>query len=452
MTLPHGYDSSFEFDMALQAPVFYMMQRGIRIDLDKRRELAGEYRAKWADLQEKLDYIAGGSLNVNSPKQMKEFLYDELRLPVRRTGGRPTVNEDALRALAALCKKEMKARKTDSARMRWTRGFITVMLTLKIRALRKRLSSYLDAKVDSDGRMRTTLSVGGTETGRFSSSKTLWGTGCNLQTIPRELRIMFIPDEGFELAEFDLNRGESWVYSHLSGDPEMMRIHTQRGDFHAETACAISSLFGRHINSEEWKDFYDEDPEKGYRLRFLGKKCNHAFAYRMGAYRAAEVVNESADDTGITVVVAQTKQMQQLWLQKYFMIPQWWASIEKELNRSRTLTTPFGRTRQFFERWGDSLFKEATAYVPQSTSVDYLNAGMLRVFHNGVKQNRWGLELLHQNHDSILVQYRHTHRDEVMPFVIREIEREFEINGRALTIPVEAQYGSSWGSLTEWKG
>jgi DNA polymerase I-like protein with 3'-5' exonuclease and polymerase domains len=445
------FKNPYEFDMALLEPVWYMMRRGVKIDKKKKLEFSGEYKSRWDKFQKDLNYVAGYELNVNSSKQVKQFLYDDVGLPMRRAGGKPSANEDSLRSLMAIAHDKMESLSQENAKMRWMRGYLGIRLILKIRGLRKRLSSYVDVDIDPDGRMRTTLSVGGTETFRFSSSKTLWDTGCNLQTIPRELRSMFIADDGYEMAEFDLNRGESWVYAHLSGDPEMMRIHQTGGDFHAETACAISSLFGERVSMDEWEEFYSKDPEKGYKLRFLGKKSNHAFAYRMGPHRAAETVNESADDTGITITVGEGKKMREFWLKKYLMIPTWWSNIENELREARTLESPLGRKWTFFDRWGDSLFKEATARVPQSTSVDYLNRGMLKVYDEMVIPCRYGTELLHQNHDSILVQYRGEHRDAVMREIMDLMEFEFNVNGHDITIPVEPQYGPNWQDLTEWK-
>lgn len=446
----------YEFDLALLDPVFYMMRTGIRIDEEKRREFSGQYKNQWVELQIKLNGVVGHELNVNSWKQVGKWLYVELGLPPRKKKGRYKTDEDTLRGLLAICDEKMATLKTEGAKMRWMRGYLGIWHILKIRALRKRISSYIDIEIDDDGRMRCTITVGGTEIGRFTSSKTAWGTGCNMQTIPRELRGMFIADDGYEMCEFDLNRGESWVYAHLSNDPLMLDIHNNGWDFHVITACAIAGAFGEKISkqirtTEEWNEYWGDDVQKAYKLRYLGKKANHAFSYRMGAFRAAETVNKEADDTGITVTVGQAKKMRQLWLSQYIGIPAWWASIENELREARTLTTPYGRKRTFFARWGDELFKEATASVPEYTSVDYLNLGMLDVFNKLVVPKKYGLQLLHQNHDSILVQYREGERNRVIPDVIELMTRSVKINGHDVTIPIEAEYGRSWGELTTWR-
>lgn len=441
------YETPFDFDMALQEPVFYMMNTGLLVDLEQKNEFSEEYTDKWKESQVKLDGVVGHPLNVNSvsPRGGKvgEWLYGQLGLPERRFDNKITTREAALRSLLAYCEQRLREVKTESARQKYLRGYISLMLILKIRAIRKRLSSYINVQVDNDLRMRSTISVGGTETGRFSHSKTLWGTGCNLATVPRELRSMFIASEGKELAEFDLNRGESWVYAHLSEDPELMRIHQSGGDFHTETAVAIASAFGEYIRDwGEWKAKVGED--KAYKMRFCGKKVNHASAYREGAFKGAEEFNKEAEDTGITCTVGQFKKALALWHRKYIRMQTWWDLIEIQLDKDRTLETPYGRNRIFYGHWGDELFKEATAYVPQSTSVDYLNRGMLEVWERLVKPGFHGLMLCHQQHDSIVVEYDEGTRDEVVPAVIECIESTVDINGYDVKIPVEVKYGPRW--------
>lgn len=453
----------FQFDMQLQAPVFYMMRRGIRVNQALRSQLSETYQEDWDKAQVSLNYLAGRPINVSSPGHiLGKYLYNELGCPVRRKDKSITCDEDALRASMAFVSDKMTKLKQPDAKDRWLRALLSIKLILKIRETRKLKQSYLDVELDHDGRARCTISVGGTETMRFAHSKTLWDTGLNLATVPHKLRTIFIPDDGYELAEFDLNRGESWVYTYLSLDPELLRIHTSGGDFHSETAAAIQSAFGgKGLSADEIKRLAKAGDQFGYKIRYLGKKVNHASAYRMGPFRAAEVVNEEVDDTGITVVPAQMKKAQALWKAKYFGIQGWWDGIDKQLEESRTLTTPYGRQRQFFGFMDDHLKKSATAQVPQSTSVDYLNRGMLRVYKELVEPRVLGIELLHQNHDSILVQYPVRFRDEVHPEITDRLMLEsVRINNHDVTIPVEGMFGQNWGDynkdknpdgLQEWK-
>src|SRR5207249_1011171 len=54
-------------------------------------------------------------------------------------------------------------------------------------------------------------------------------------------------------------------------------------------------------------------------------------------------------------------------------------NIKRQIDQTRTLTTPFGRRRQFFGRWGDDLYRAALSFVPQSCIADWLNIGILRL-------------------------------------------------------------------------
>ena len=114
------------------------------------------------------------------------------------------------------------------------------------------------------------------------------------------------------------------------------------------------------------------------------------------------------------------------------------------MERTKTMVTPYNRIHQFHDFWGEELFKSATAYVPQSTSVDYLNRGFLRVYHKFVKPGAWGLDILAQSHDSILVQFNEDAIDEAIPEIAATIESKLVINDIEFTIPVEAKYGTSW--------
>ena len=460
MTVPK-FSNPFQFDSLMLEPVHEMMATGILLDQKEKRKLQTYALIQWKEDQATLDTIVGGPLNVNSPKEVPWFLYTHLGMPVRKKKKKVTTDEKALRATMAHCQNKIEVLANESAKFRWKQGYLACKYILKVREKRKEISSYLglgikagvlDGEVpfeDPDGRIRGKISVGGTETGRFSHSKTSWGTGINLATVPRDLRSMFIAEDGYELAEFDLERGESWVYAHLSEDPELLRIHTEGLDFHAETAATTSSVFGDPV-SVDW--IVKNKDDKAYKLRFTNKKINHATAYRMGAQTGADSVNAEAEHTGVTITLSQFKEAQRLWHDKYFMIKsRWWPEIERQLSNTRSLTTPYGRIHEFHSAWGEELFKTATAYVPQSTSVDYINRGFLKVYHQYEKPGAWGLKVLAQTHDGLLVKYKEGNRNDVIPHVIDALTSELTIKGRTFSIPVEANYGNSWGQLSPFK-
>lgn len=151
--------------------VFRAMLRGVRIDQKRRQEVSNELMVAIAEREVLIHQIAGFPLNVGSPKQMKEFFYDDLGLPVikNRKTKQPTCNADALGQLAS--KFPLIKPLTD--------------LIEEKRSLGVFLSTFCLMPLDTDSRMRCSYNVAGTETFRLSSSENAFGSGGNLQNIPK---------------------------------------------------------------------------------------------------------------------------------------------------------------------------------------------------------------------------------------------------------------------------
>ena len=166
-----GQTGPYEFQMAQFMPVLRMMLRGVNVNVVRKEELTIELMDAIAERQAWLEEVVGHPLNPKSPKQMKEFFYDEVGLPtqkVRKTG-KPTTNHEALETLA---KKEPLIKP------------ITDCIS-DLRSLGVFLSTFIKAPLGEDGRLRSSYNIAGTETFRWSSSKDAFGTGLNLQNISK---------------------------------------------------------------------------------------------------------------------------------------------------------------------------------------------------------------------------------------------------------------------------
>ena len=147
------------------------MLKGMRINQKARSGVAGKLMQAIAEYDALITELVGFPLNVGSPKQMSTFFYEDLKLPIQvdRKTKRPTCNA---KALAALASKEPIIKPF-------------VELVDKRRSLGVFLSTFCLMPLDSDGRMRCSFNVCGTETFRFSSSENAFGSGGNLQNVPR---------------------------------------------------------------------------------------------------------------------------------------------------------------------------------------------------------------------------------------------------------------------------
>ena len=380
-------------------PVVIDMQlKGVKINVELMKKASVELTEETLSLQKRLNEVVGHELNVSSPKQMKAFLFEELKLPpkINRKTKNLSANEEVLKELA---------QKNPSP---------IFDLILKIRENQKLVSTYLKAEVE-DGRIRCSYNIAGTESGRFSSSKSIWGSGTNLQNVPEGIaRKIFIPNEGNIFVSFDLSQAEARVVAYLADCKVLIELFEKGGDIHSENA---NRLFGQ-VNKE---------------LRFTAKTLIHAANYGIGPISFGKIANISTSEA---------RKALSLFFELYPEIRRWHSFIKDEIKRTRSLTTPLGRRRMFFGFYGDQLFRDAFSYIPQSTVADILNQGLKKTFESGYS-------VCLQCHDSFLVQ--------VLPIQVTETIREIKelmnipifINRRWCRIPVSIKVGLNWNDLKE---
>ncbi len=261
-----------------------------------------------------------------------------------------------------------------------------------------------------------------------------------------KVRSMIIAAPGNVLIQYDLKQAESWVVAHLANE-EKMKHALKYDDIHMVTACEAFYPFYKK-KREEITDEY----------RYPAKQFNHATSYRMGAQRAMELINKQSPETGITISLADAKILHELWM-SFYNLSVWWSDIERELDKTRTLVTPYGRIRTFFDPWGQELFKKATAHVPQSTVSDHnkgaihpklkVLGGLREVHHRYVAKGV--CSIINEGHDSIVIECPLSSKDALVPEVKSLMERPLLINDEEFTIPVEVEVGERWGELEKVK-
>jgi uracil-DNA glycosylase family 4 len=177
---------TFKYQMSIVPVAKHLQESGLLIDEERIKFLRDAVQDR-LDKQTSFIYaIAKKPILLSSPKQVTEFLYKNLELPTRTNqDGNTTTSEDALVSLIQYCQKEMETKKTEEARQRWFFKLSALKLLLMVRGDEKLISSYLNVKTSPDGRVRSSYKISGTETGRWSCSNYIDGTGLNAQTLPR---------------------------------------------------------------------------------------------------------------------------------------------------------------------------------------------------------------------------------------------------------------------------
>lgn len=236
----------FTFQQSLFFPVLRMMNRGIRIDTSQKAALRDALIKAQFERQERLDYLAGHPLNPKSPAQLSKFFYNDLGIPGVKNlaGGSLTTNSPAM-ALIAERQPILKP---------------LCQLIVELRSISVFLSTFIDARLDSDGRMRCSFNIAGTETYRFSSSENAFGSGMNLQNIPVKekqkikggadyialpnIRKLFIPDPGHTFFDIDLDRADLQVVIWEADDADMKKALRNGLDMHCVNACDVFAIKG----------------------------------------------------------------------------------------------------------------------------------------------------------------------------------------------------------------
>jgi len=387
----YSLEAPHEFQQSMFWPVLQTMIRGVRVDKKARSDMAMELLDELNKREVYFHTVLGHPLNPRSPKQMQELFYADLKLPVqiKRGTGKPTLDDNALDKLAT---KEPLVRPLIKA-------------IREYRSLGVFLSTFVQAPLDHDARMRCSYNICGTETYRLSSSENAFGSGTNLQNIPKgskakepeelslpNIRKIFIPDVGYTFFDMDLDRADLQVVVWEADDADLKAALRMGVDMHCMNAMDIYSLKG--IPVDELIETHPNYPERrgqiGETKRQAAKTGVHAVDYFCQARTLAIAL-------GCTVKEAQA--FIDRWYAAHPGILSWHKRTEAQLHKFRFVENKYGYRRYYFDRVED-LLPEALAWQPQSTVAITIN----KIWHN-IYHNLPEVQILLQVHDSLAGQF-----------------------------------------------
>jgi len=395
--------------------------RGVLVNTERRKLEDERYEKELESDLKLLQEDFGREINPDSPKQVAEFLYETLNLPVQRhpKTGKPTTDKEAIESLGRKYPQfETKLNKLTS-----------------FRSKRLILSTFLRSKLSPEGRMLTSYNATGTVTGRISSSQTLDGEGGNLQNQPRgKFRQIYIAPEGKVLIKMDLSQAESRAVAWL-----------------AKIETLIDSFSNKDFDVHKWNAslIYGVEIDKVTKdQRQQAKHCLHSANYG-GSPRTA------VKHAKISYQIA--KHALERYKSSLPRLQEWWKEIEEELYMTRKLRHPLGRLRVFFDRLNDTTLRSAIAFKPQGLVGDLIN----RVITNlELKLTRDFEEVLPdgcfpilQVHDEIVIEAWEDPQTikTCLNIMRRNAEIEIEIEGveKPLVIPCELKIGKDWFNMEE---
>lgn len=434
--------------------------RGIRRDPVALELLRTKYETQRTYLEEELQTridaegldlrVTGpkGAKLYNTPKKVAQLVFMGLGCPIRKD-----TTDDSL---SGLIRNHLQKPKDEQKRK-------ILEAIVELRKIGKTIGTYINARTCPDGRLRTNVRIA-VETGRTSTNTlkppvTTQPYGMAFQTITKhgdiggDLRSQFVPDLGFKFLEPDQSQAESRVIAILSNDQNQVKLFKFGIDIHRLTA---SWIFERSVPA--LNEFYQEGEEsRCYELakkindslkltisaieRQLGKTFRHAGEGGMEKHRASELTNLSEWRAG---------KLLKLFHDNSPCIKEvYYKEIQKCLERDRKLTNPFGRVRQFLNKWGDEMLKEAYRQIPQSTVSDHTKFSMLRI-----ERRMPEIELLEESHDSFLCQVLDDEQTiaKASEIIRQELETPIDfakcsLPRGLLKIPCEIKSGYNWEKM-----
>ena len=398
-----------EVEMPLVPVLARMEMNGARIDEASLAETSKVFTERMETIERDIREVAGQELNISSPRQIGELLFDQLKIdskPKKTKTGQYVTDEATLLALKS--------------------KHPVVEKILDYRGYKKLLSTYIDALPQlvnpRTGHIHTSYNQAVTATGRLSSSNP------NLQNIPirdengKEVRKAFIPDEGELFFSADYSQIELRLMAHLSQDKNMVEDFNSGHDIHQATAAKIFKVPIEEVTST---------------MRRKAKTANFGIIYGISAFGLAERMEVSRGEA---------RQLIDDYFSTYPGVKEY---MDKSIEKARQLgytQTLLGRRCQLPDINSRNAVvrgyaeRNAINAPIQGTAADIIKVAMIRI-DKRMREEGLRSKMILQVHDELNFSVVPEEKEQLQALVINEMQ-----NAIKLSVPLFADCG--WG--TNW--
>jgi len=406
--------SSLMTDMEMPlVPVLVTMQRhGIKLDSAALREMSEDLREQMFTTEEELYKSIGHTVNINSPQQLSDLLFNEIGLPKT--------------------KRTKTGYSTDANSLEGLKGLHPVVdQILDYRQVSKLKSTYVDALPDmvnpATGRVHTSYNQTGSATGRMSSSDP------NLQNIPirtemgRQVRKAFVADGAPDWLLFsaDYSQIELRVLAHISQDPGLLEAFQRGEDIHSSTASLMFDVPLNEVDADQ---------------RRIAKVLNFGVIYGLSAHGISQQTGFSREE-GASFIEA--------YFNKYPGINDYLEEVKVKARADQYVETLLGRRRylpdinssNFNVRGGAE--RMAINMPIQGTAADIMKLAMIRV-QNRLDDEGLRTKMLLQVHDELVFETPKEEMDALKDLVFDEMPAAMNLD---VTLKVDAKWGPTWGDM-----
>ena len=385
-----------------------MERAGIAADVAELTELERSFAAQVADAASEAYAVIGREVNLGSPKQLQEVLFDQLDMPKT--------------------KKIKTGYTTDAAALtdlfeRTGHPFLAHLLAHRDASRLRQTVEGLLRSVAPDGRIHTTFQQTIAATGRLSS------TDPNLQNIPirteagRGIRRAFVVGEGFEtLLTADYSQIEMRIMAHLSGDVGLIEAFRSGEDLHAYVASRVFGVPTGEVTGE---------------MRSKIKAMSYGLAYGLSSFGLSKQ---------LSISVGEAAELMEDYFARFGGVREYLAGVVEDARRTGWTATILGRRRYLPDLTSDNRQRREMAErmalnAPiQGSAADLIKVAMLGV---DVSLRERGLRsrMLLQVHDELVLEVAPGERD-----VVEELVRSQMAAAADLTVPLDVSVGTgtSW--------
>jgi DNA polymerase I len=365
-----------DIELPLVAVLREMELLGVRLNLERLREITTRVREEIAGLEQRIYELADEEFTIGSPQQLGEILFVKLGLS-RKRRGKTGFSTDA-RVLQAIREEHEIVPHIE----RW-------------RELSTLIKTYLDVlpeQVDDASRVHTTFLQAGAQTGRLAS------TNPNMQNVPirtplgREIRGCFEAEQGSVLISADYSQIELRVLAHIAEEPVLVEIFKRGEDVHTATASQVFEVAPEEI-----------DPG----MRSKAKMINYGIVYGLSDYGLADRLN---------IPLEEAKEFIDAYLERFPRVAAFIAETIESAKQEGHVKTLWGRRRQIPElqarnyqvrTLGERL---AVNTVIQGTAADIIKLAMVRC-HDALREGGFATRLILTIHDELLFEASTSERE-----------------------------------------
>jgi DNA polymerase-1 len=398
-----------EIELPLASVLAEVEAAGVRIDTEILARMSGEFDKELTALTHQIYDLAGGSFDIDSPRQLGEILFEKLKLPggkrLKKSGQYST---DAS-VLEALAEKHDLPRKI-----------------IEYRTRAKLKSTYIDALPKfiqpETGRLHTSFNQTVARTGRLSSSNP------NLQNIPigdefgLRIRSAFVADPGCQLISADYSQIELRVLAHLSQDPLLIEAFTRDEDIHSRTALEIFGVPPGLQNHEH---------------RRMAKAINYGVIYGLSSFGLA-------GRTGTSRTEAQ--RYIDTYFERYSKVKDYLEGLVEQARTTGRVRTAFGRLRPMPEinspdvQARNRAEREAMNTPLQGTAADLMKLAMVKT-QKRLEREKMQTRMILTVHDELVFEAPEAELDGAKAIVREEMEGAYSMR---VPLKVDLGVGQNW--------